>query len=79
MRVRMLTTLAGPLGTSPAGTELDLADTVAHEMIAGRYAVALESAEEPAPEAAEQPPVETAAASAPETAEAPANRRRRGR
>lgn len=60
MKVRMLTTMAGPSGAAQPGQIVDLPPVQAQALIAGRFAEAIESTP-PAP-------VETATLEAPEAA-----------
>lgn len=63
MRIRALSTMAGPSGSAQAGDIIDRPEAEARALIAGGHAVAIT-----------QTKVERAVVSAPETAEAPANK-----
>jgi hypothetical protein len=74
MRVRMLTTMAGPEGAWPAGAVASLPDETAMSLVVAGYAVAVDPvivAPAPAPETASVQP-------GAETAVLPKARRRRG-
>ncbi len=60
MKVKLLTTMAGPEGTVLAGQIADLDDARARELIAGGYAEAVAEAKFAAPEKATREPEETA-------------------
>lgn len=78
MKVKTLRTIAGPWGTFAAGEIADLPEKIAHSLILGRGAEAVEDAPpEVKAEAAPEPVYETAAAEAPEAAEFPPRRRRK--
>lgn len=62
MRVRLLTTMAGPSGNHFAGSVVDLAEDQARDLIAGGYAVEIVQ------ETAAETPQETATDQAQETA-----------
>ncbi len=64
MKVRLISTMAGPAGAFQAGQVVEFSDKQARELIAGGYAVAYE-------------PVEAAAEQQPETATRPAPKPRR--
>lgn len=65
MRVRLLTTMAGPAGTAQPGQIVEVSEPTGREWIAGRYAEALagegiHAAPDPAEETAHVEPPETA-------------------
>ena len=76
MRVRMRTTLAGPMGTARAGESIDVEDKLGAALIAGNYAEELPGE----PEVKSEPaPVETATEPEPEEEAATVSSRRGGR
>lgn len=62
MKIRMLSTAAGPLGVWPEKSTQDVPDEIAEGLIAGGHAVGLERRQAPpAPETAITEPAEVAA------------------
>lgn len=73
MKVKMITTAAGPGGTFLAGQEVDVAPELGAAWVAGGFAVSIDA--EPVP-AAQAEQSETATAEPPEAAVAPVSPRR---
>ena len=46
MRIKLKTSMAGPTGCFPAGRVLDVNKRMAEELLAGNYAVSVETAED---------------------------------
>lgn len=68
MKVQLITTYAGPLGTWMAGTTVDLPDKEAKGLVAGGYATRVEAPATPEPAPDRNTEVETATVAAPEKA-----------
>lgn len=78
MKIRMLTTAAGPLGCAMAGAVVDIDRERAAELIDRGFAVSLEKPAKAAPPPPKPPIIEAAVSPAPvETATAPRQVRRK--